>query len=635
MRPRLGPSVLGLVRLLTLGLASPLLLHDQGKLLADEVAAPPEHLIPLNLDYSLPGLADPTRPWGWQLRSLERAGVEVSIEPAPGEKVAADAAVARTLHLRRAEEGPPASALYPLTGLLDPGRQITVMATFTRPASSHAVARLGLQAAREDGEEVEAWSPSACAAPVEASEEDETAPADGKPCRDDLRVTLEIPEGASSGQIVLEQSGVGEATMSPLRLLVNGSVAEGGVLPGQRPPSEADVAWVRRHAVPLASTEPTGSLSDLESLDPVIGDARFVLLGESTHGSHELFTLKHRIVRWLAEERGFGVFALEDHVGAAEGIDRYVQTGEGDPAALVEPLFSIWERQEMLDLVLWMRRAVASGKARISFRGFDLQYPLDAIQGLAAFAAEHDPELAAAVETELAPMRAAWEEEWYPWRGEEEHQAWAEAAGRILERVEAAAPVHRERAGAAAAARAAFDARRIWQSAELSHSNDGTLRDRFMAENLSWIAEHQHPGSRVVVWAHDAHVWQREGALGGELAVRHPGEVVSVALLTAVGDYGAYGPERVVKAFPLFPAPVESVEYLLHRAGLPLFLLDLKPVRAAEAAPHRLRATTLRRIIGAAPVDLGFYPAELAPIFDAVLFVDRTTATRPLEAARP
>jgi erythromycin esterase len=593
---------------------------------APAAAVPPEHLIPLNLDFSRPGAADPAQPWGWFLGSMTGSGVAVEVAE-------------RTLRLRRDEEGPAARAYYPLPGILEPGREVAITAKVSRPAGSKASVRLGLSVYDEAEEVGAGWSPWACGSPDEdASTEAESGTgtdADaGATCRSELRAELAVPADALSGQLILEQSGSGEVTVSPIRLLLDGSAIETGVVPGQHPPSEAEVAWVRRNAVPLASVEPSGSLDDLQALDPLIGDARFVLLGESTHGSHELFTLKHRIVRWLAEERGFGVFALEDHVGAADRIDRYVQAGEGDPAEAVRELFAVWERQEMLDLVRWMRSAVAAGEARIHFRGVDLQYPLDAIRGLAEFAAEHDPELADAVESGLGPMRAAWEEGWYPSREPAEHEAWVEAARRIVERMEQSAPAHRESAGTAAAERAAFDARLVLQSAELSLQGSSALRDRYMAENLSWIADHEPAGTRIVVWAHNAHVSRAHGSLGRELAEQHPGEVLSVALLTAVGEYSAYVPGREVTTFPLFPAPPDSVEYLLDRAGPPVFALDLRQVRGSdEPGSRRLRTRSLVRSIGAFPVDFGFYPGELATAFDVLLFVDETSASRGMENA--
>ena len=76
------------------------------------------------------------------------------------------------------------------------------------------------------------------------------------------------------------------------------------------PPAEL-LAWLREHARPLQSAIPTDSNEDLLPLKAMVGEARVVALGEATHGTSEFFTLKHRIIQFLAEEMDFTVFSIE------------------------------------------------------------------------------------------------------------------------------------------------------------------------------------------------------------------------------------------------------------------------------------------------------------------------------------
>ena len=52
-----------------------------------------EPRIPLNLDFSVPGLVDPSSPWGWFLVPLAAGGVQVTLDGAEGD--------ARVLRLTR------------------------------------------------------------------------------------------------------------------------------------------------------------------------------------------------------------------------------------------------------------------------------------------------------------------------------------------------------------------------------------------------------------------------------------------------------------------------------------------------------------------------------------------------------
>jgi hypothetical protein len=60
-------------------------------------------------------------------------------------------------------------------------------------------------------------------------------------------------------------------------------------------------AWLRENAIPFDTTDPNSDFEDLMPLKELIGDARIVALGEATHGTHEFFQLKHRMLRFLVE----------------------------------------------------------------------------------------------------------------------------------------------------------------------------------------------------------------------------------------------------------------------------------------------------------------------------------------------
>jgi erythromycin esterase len=137
------------------------------------------------------------------------------------------------------------------------------------------------------------------------------------------------------------------------------------------------VGWVRMNAVPLKTIEAGNGFADMEPLDKVVGDARFVALGEATHGTREFFQLKHRIVEYLATRKGFTIFSIEANMPEAYRLNKFVLAGEGDPKQLLKGMyFWTWNTEEVLDMILWMREFNKSGKGRIEFTGFDMQTPL-------------------------------------------------------------------------------------------------------------------------------------------------------------------------------------------------------------------------------------------------------------------
>src|SRR5215213_4011384 len=87
--------------------------------------------------------------------------------------------------------------------------------------------------------------------------------------------------------------------------------------------------WLTSHAIELKSVEEKESFADLKPLKQVLRGVRIVGLGEATHGSHEFFRLKRRLVEFLVKEEGFTLFAMELSYAASSAINDYVLYGKG------------------------------------------------------------------------------------------------------------------------------------------------------------------------------------------------------------------------------------------------------------------------------------------------------------------
>jgi erythromycin esterase-like protein len=158
---------------------------------------------------------------------------------------------------------------------------------------------------------------------------------------------------------------------------------------------EAWVAWLDEHVVLLAGCEAGQGFDDLAPLAAMIGDARIVGLGESTHGTREHFQMKHRLVEYLVEELGFSWFAIEASTPEAHRLDAYVLGGDGDPEALIRGMyFWTWTTEEVLAMVEWMRAHNARSDQKIHFTGFDMQTPNFAAAEVTRFLREVESPLA-------------------------------------------------------------------------------------------------------------------------------------------------------------------------------------------------------------------------------------------------
>ena len=78
------------------------------------------------------------------------------------------------------------------------------------------------------------------------------------------------------------------------------------------------VDTLRQHLHPLNDTA-------FDRLVRRASRARFVLLGEATHGTAEFYDMRARITRELVEKKGFNIVAVEADWPDAAVINRYIR----------------------------------------------------------------------------------------------------------------------------------------------------------------------------------------------------------------------------------------------------------------------------------------------------------------------
>ena len=122
-----------------------------------------------------------------------------------------------------------------------------------------------------------------------------------------------------------------------------------------------------------------GGGRDYDRLVERLGRARFVLIGEASHGTDEFYRERAAITRRLIAEKGFNAVAVEADWPDAYRVNRYVR-GEGDDASADQALSDfkrfpawMWRNDVVLDFVTWLRAHNESNPgSRAGFYGLDL-----------------------------------------------------------------------------------------------------------------------------------------------------------------------------------------------------------------------------------------------------------------------
>src|SRR6185437_1060254 len=135
------------------------------------------------------------------------------------------------------------------------------------------------------------------------------------------------------------------------------------------------IAQVRKLALPLRTPD------DLDPLMNRIADARYVLLGEASHGTAEYYLWRTRITQRLIREKGFSLLAVEGDWPDCYQVNRYVKglADAGERAGDVLHTFErwptwMWANEEVVPLAEWLREyndAVAQEK-KVGFYGLDV-----------------------------------------------------------------------------------------------------------------------------------------------------------------------------------------------------------------------------------------------------------------------
>lgn len=189
-----------------------------------------------------------------------------------------------------------------------------------------------------------------------------------------VSLKAEIDQQATSIDFGGILAGSGTAWFDDFEIFVNGvKLIESD--PSILEPKEEEISWLRQYIHPLNAFDPTTSTDkDLEALGQMIGGATVIGLGEASHGTSEIFQMKHRIVKYLVEKHGFDIFSIEANMPESYEINDYIQGRGGQAMNPIKNIYyGVWGTQEVLNMVEWMK-AYNIPDNKIQFTGFDMQF---------------------------------------------------------------------------------------------------------------------------------------------------------------------------------------------------------------------------------------------------------------------
>lgn len=430
-------------------------------------------------------------------------------------------------------------------------------------------------------------------------------------------------------------TGKGKVWIDSLTLFVDGKDAQS--VPAEDIVTKtAAINWLKTHAMPLKAVDAGHGSDDLQGLKPLIGDARIVAMGECTHGSGEIFRMKHRLLEFLVTEMGFRIFAIEANLPEANIMNEYVLYGKGTAEKGLDALyFWTWHTKEVLEMAKWMRAYnIAHPDKMVQFAGFDMQFSKGACDNLTQFATQYATDLEPLMDSVVwycDRLRAAGADQTLSHGDIARLKHWLEQADDLLKKN------HRRYAQQAGDSIVEWQVRNLvvlqqYFSLATQFGSSYNIRDKAMADNIAWLAN-RYRGQKLVLWAHNGHISRDPAVMGGDLDKTFKKQMVVIGFSTAKGAYTAIkGGE--IKRDNVLAAPVpRSFERYAQASGMGNFILDIRKRQLRdEPASWLLRPARLRSI-GSIAIDNGNEQFEyniLPDAYDALIYLENTSASEVL-----
>jgi erythromycin esterase-like protein len=421
-------------------------------------------------------------------------------------------------------------------------------------------------------------------------------------------------------------------------------------------------------AVITSAAQPLSNNKDkYSSLLDKIGDSRFVLIGEATHGTQEFYQARIDITKQLIEKKNFMAVAIEGDWPDAYRIHRYIQ-GVGSKVAWKAALEDfkrfptwMWRNKTLPPFLKWLRTYndnLTSPVQKIGFYGLDLYSLYSSMQAVIHYLDTVDPEAAARARSRYAcfdHIKPDAQTYGYLTSMGIKKPCVKEAIEQLLELQHHAFDyvkqdgnsIEDEYFYATQNARLVKNAENYYRAMFEGHVLSWNVRDQHMAETLNILADHLEnrfgKPAKIVVWAHNSHVGDARATEMGEQGEVNIGQLVREqhdldtyligfstyqGTVTAASDWGA-----PCECKEINPGLHGSYEDLFHHVGYKQFLLDLRTHKQLERYLHLPR---LHRAIGVIyrpeTERASHYSFTHLPFqFDSLIHIDQTTAVQPLD----
>lgn len=396
-------------------------------------------------------------------------------------------------------------------------------------------------------------------------------------------------------------------------------------------------------------------IDDMQGLDHLInaiGNSRYVLLGEASHGTHEYYTWRAHITRRLIKEKNFTMIAVEGDWPDCYLLNRYVKGYQNSGKTAVEVLKNfnrwptwMWANWEIVALAEWLKQhnAKLTANKRAGFYGLDVYSLWESLEAVTKYLEKADPSVLQTAKRamECFEPHNVREGFYYADRSYGLSASCEDAVENLLANIRRNLPMyntdHEAVFSAEQNALIAVNAERYYHVMMRGGEASWNIRDRHMSETLNRLMEFHGKDSKVIVWEHNTHIGDARATdmrnsglinVGQLVKEEHDAEgVFRVGFGSYQGSVMAayhWGGEMQEMNLPI--AKQGSWEHLLHEAGAWNKLLLCKDLIGMKRVGHRAVG-----VVYDPDYEFGNYvPSDIASRYEAFMYLDKTKAVHAL-----
>ncbi len=406
----------------------------------------------------------------------------------------------------------------------------------------------------------------------------------------------------------------------------------------------------------LDLVSPLESVLDLDDLVKSTGEARYVLLGESSHGTSEYYQWRAKITQKLITEKKFSFIAVEGDWPQIYYVNQYIKgydsaPPDGETALLAPNRWPewMWANKEFLELVEWLRayNKDLPTEEKVGLYGMDMQNLNKSLKTTILALEALNVDLMLQIEQEYACLQEKGEDlidyaRAYLNTGKSCESEVQEALNNLYRAFSREELINQpELFNIKQNMLAVQYGEQYARAMAMEGPQSWNTRVFYMKETVERLSEHYGEESKGIIWAHNTHVGDARATempdagivnIGQLLREKHGEEkVFIVGFGTNEGTVIAsqrWGAKREIMTIP--SAISGSIENLLSEINVPDFILFLDQENIPELLMERF-GHRAKGVVYNPEREEGNYVSTILPLrYNVFIFFEKTTALNPI-----